>query len=232
MLSKAVKYLQENLILLFILFVTSICVVYSITYIKSSTTTTQTMLEKKLSIIVKGINEIKEIEAKTLNLITEHHYLVTERYTQLEEDSLDIQLYITMNYPRVPVEVANIIAHKVVKLCVSHNIDISLVIGMMEVESSFNPFAVSKVGALGLMQVMPNVWGKELGIKSRSDLHDIETGIETGIKVILIYLEKSNNNLTTALQKYNGIVEGSVFSNKVYAAMERFEACRGKDNNE
>ena len=232
MLSKAIKCLQANLILNILLFmlllVTSISVVYLIVYTKSSTTATQIMLEKKLSMISKGINEIKEIEAETLNVVTEYHYLVTEHCAQLEEDSLDIQLYITTNYSKVPVEVASVIAHRVVKLCGIYNINISLIVGMMEVESSFNPFAVSKVDARGLMQVMFNVWEKELNLKHRFDLHDVETGIETGIKVILIYLENSNDNLKRALQKYNGIADGSIFSNKVYKAMERFETFRAK----
>lgn len=230
MLSKAIKCLQANLILnllsITILLVTSITVVYLTTYIQNSNVDLQTMLEKKLSLISKGVNEIREMETETFNLITEYHYLITERCAQLEEDSSDIQLYITTNYPKVPVEVANIIAHKVVKLCAIHNINISLIVGMMEVESSFNPFAVSKVDARGLMQVMFNVWGKKLNIKHKFDLHDIETGMETGIKVILIYLENSNDDLTKALQKYNGIANGSIFSNKVYKAMKRFETFR------
>ena len=230
MLSKAIKCLQANLILnllsIVILLVISITVVYLTTYIQNSNVEMQTTFEKKLSLVSKSVNEIREMEAKTLNLITEYHYLVTERYAQLEEDSSDIQLYITTNYPKVPVEVANIIAHKSVKLCDIYNINISLIVGMMEVESSFNPFAVSKVDARGLMQVMFNVWGKELNLKHKFDLHDIETGMETGIKVILIYLENSNDDLTKALQKYNGIAHGSIFSNKVYKAMERFETFR------
>jgi len=227
MLSRAIKCLQANLILnlllLTLLFVTGICVVYLITYTQSSTVTAQEVLKKKFNIILKEIDEIKRIEAETLNVVTEYHYLVTKRHAKLEEDDLDIQLYIVTNYPKVPVEVANVIAHKVVNLCNIYNISIPLVMGIMEVESSFNPFAVSKVDARGLMQVMFDVWGKELNLKHRFDLHNIETGIEIGIKVILIYLENSNGDLTKALQKYNGAANGSIFSNKVYKAMERFE---------
>lgn len=237
MLSKAIKYLQANLILNALLFmlvlVTSISIVYLIVYIKGSTAATQTMIEKKLNVITKGVKEITELEAKTLNVVTEYHYLVTERCAELEEDSLDIQLYITTNHPKVPIEVAGIIAHKIVKLCDVYNINISLIVGMIEVESGFNPFAVSKVDARGLMQVMFSVWGKKLNLKHKFDLHDVETGIETGIKVILIYLESSNDDLTKALQKYNGIAHGSIFSNKVYASMKKFETFldkRGKDS--
>ena len=230
MLSKAIKFLQANLllniVLVMLLFVTTISVAYLIIYTKNSDAATQRMLEKNLNVIAKGIEELREIEAKTLNVVTEYHYLVTEHHVRLEKDSSDIQLYITTNYPKVPVEVANVIAHKAVKLCDIHNINILLVVGIMEVESAFNPFAVSKVDARGLMQVMFNVWGKELNLKHRFDLHDIEIGIETGIKVILIYLENSNDDLTKALQKYNGIAHGSIFSNKVYNAMKRFETFR------
>lgn len=237
MLSKAIKFLQANLLLnlvsIVILLVITITVVYLTTYIHGSNIELQTMLEKNFSKISKDIKEVKEITTKEFNLTTEYHYLITEHCTNLEKNSLDIQEYITLNYTTVPEELATTIAINTVELCRKHNINQSLIVGLMEIESAFNPFAISRVGARGLLQVMPSVWEDELGIRLRSDLHDVGIGIESGIKVILIYLNNSNNDLTKALQKYNGIATGSIFSNKVYAAMERFEeflANRGKDN--
>lgn len=239
MLSKTIKYFQANLwlnlLLIIILLVTSVNIVYLITYIQHNNVEMQTMLDKEFKMLSEGIDEIKAMETKTFNAVTEYHYLVKEHCVQIEEEALGIQLYITTHYSKVPTEVASIIAHKIVKLCNKYNINISLIMGMMEVESSFNPFAVSKVDARGLMQVMFNVWKKELDLKHKFDLHDIETGIETGIKVVLIYLEMSDNDLTKALQRYNGIAHGSIFSNKIYEAMEKFEKFRydrecGKDN--
>lgn len=239
MLSKAIKCLQANLILnilsITILLVTGITVVYltTSTYIQNSNIELQTMLEKNFSKISKDIKEIKKITTKEFNLTTEYHYLITRYYTNLKKNSLDIQEYITINYTIVPEELAATIAINTVELCRKHNINQSLIVGLMEIESSFNPFAISKVGARGLLQVMPSVWENELGIKPRSDLHNVGTGIESGIKVMLIYLENSNDDLTKALQKYNGMANGSIFSNKVYKAMERFEdflASRRKDS--
>ena len=230
MLSKAIKCLQANLLLnlvsIVILLVITITVVYLTTYVQSSNIELQTMLEENLSKISKDIKEVKKITTEEFNLTTEYHYLITKHCTNLEKNSLDIQEYITLNYITVPEELANTIAINTVELCRKHNINQSLIVGLMEVESAFNPFAISKVGARGLLQVMPSVWEDELGIRPRSDLHNVGTGIESGIKVMLIYLENSNDNLTKALQKYNGIAHGSIFSNKVYEAMERFETFR------
>ena len=237
MLSKAIKFLQASLLLnlvsIVILLVITITVVYLTTYIHGSNIELQTMIEENLSKISEDIKEVKKITTEEFNLTTEYHYLITKHCTNLEKNSLEIQEYITLNYITVPKELATIIAINTVELCRKHSISQRLIVGLMEIESAFNPFAISKVGARGLLQVMPSVWEDELGIRQRSDLHNVETGIEIGIKVMLIYLNNSNDDLTKALQKYNGIAHGSIFSNKVYAAMKRFEdflASRRKDS--
>ena len=129
--------------------------------------------------------------------------------------------YITGKYHKVPVELATVIAETTVKLCKEYNMDPYTIIGLMEIESSFNPFAVSKAHARGLLQVRYSVWKDTLSLTDHFHLHSVYIGIESGIKVLLIYLQKSDNNLTQALQKYNG-TKGTSFSDKVYAAVGKF----------
>lgn len=181
------------------------------------------IVEEKLDGLLNDINEVKELINKESDLLTKYYDLLKEEHIILERESLNIQEYIELHCTTIPKEVATLIAVNTIKLCKEYNISSRLVIALMEVESSFDPYVISKVGARGLLQVRPSVWEEELGISTRNSLHNIETGIEFGIKVLIIYLNNSNNNLTQALQKYNGAADCTRFSNKVYTAMESFE---------
>ena len=142
-----------------------------------------------------------------------------------KRNRMDMQKYITTRYPEVPIELAELIAVKTDELSKKHNMDFSLIVGLMQVESAYNPFAVSSVKARGLLQVMHTVWGKKFKIKKASDLHDIELNIDTGIQVLKHYLDKNEGNVTKALQNYNGST-GTDFSNKVFIAVGKFTAFR------
>ena len=52
-----------------------------------------------------------------------------------------------------------------------HNIDEALILALIEAESSFNPFAVSRSNAYGLMQVMPNTAGRDYFQRIKKDDH-------------------------------------------------------------
>ena len=73
------------------------------------------------------------------------------------------------------------------------------------------------------MQVIPAIWSKTLGI---TNFHGIETGIDAGIRVLKHYIEKSDGNITKALQGYNGASKGTDYSDSVYRAVGRFTARR------
>jgi soluble lytic murein transglycosylase-like protein len=81
-------------------------------------------------------------------------------------------------------------------------LDPDLVLAVMHVESYFDPFAISRVGAQGLMQVMP-FWRGELG-REQDNLTHIETNIRYGTTILAHYLERSNGDLVDALGRYNG----------------------------
>jgi hypothetical protein len=79
-----------------------------------------------------------------------------------------------------------------------------LVLAVIDVESAFDPFAVSSAGAVGMMQVMP-FWPEELGL-SRRDLLDVELNIRMGTSILAYYLERERGDYRRALARYNGSV--------------------------
>lgn len=134
----------------------------------------------------------------------------------------DIEIYIRARYTRVPKIVAGSIAENVILYSSQYGISPELVIGIIEVESSFNPMVISKKDARGLMQVMPE-WAPKFKIKV-SDLHDIDVGIESGIKVFLIHLEEAKGSISKGLYYYVG--KNKSYSDSVYIAVGRFVSFR------
>jgi soluble lytic murein transglycosylase-like protein len=77
-----------------------------------------------------------------------------------------------------------------------------LVLAVIDVESAFDPFAVSYAGAIGLMQVMP-FWPTELGL-TKKDLIDVELNVRMGTSILAYYLERERGDYRRALGRYNG----------------------------
>jgi soluble lytic murein transglycosylase-like protein len=81
-------------------------------------------------------------------------------------------------------------------------LDPQMVLGLIQVESNFRPYAISSVGAKGLMQVMP-FWVNNIGT-GEHNLFDVRTNLRYGCTILRHYLDRENVNLFLALGRYNG----------------------------
>ncbi len=77
-----------------------------------------------------------------------------------------------------------------------------LVMAVIAVESRFDRWAVSRSGAVGLMQVMP-FWPERLGMR-RYELVHVEPNIRMGCAILRFYLDYEHNDVRKALARYNG----------------------------
>ncbi|HZX22744.1 MAG TPA: transglycosylase SLT domain-containing protein [Woeseiaceae bacterium] len=88
-----------------------------------------------------------------------------------------------------------------------------LVLAVIDVESNFDRFAVSRAGARGLMQVMP-FWLDEIG-RPDDNLFHIDTNLRLGCTILRYYYDMEDGDLQRALARYNGSLGKSWYSNRV-----------------
>jgi soluble lytic murein transglycosylase-like protein len=95
-------------------------------------------------------------------------------------------------------------------------LDPQLVLGVIQVESNFRKYAVSKAGARGYMQVMP-FWVKLIGARGHNLFH-LRTNLRYGCMILRHYLDMENGNLYRALGRYNGSLGQPDYPNLVVHA--------------
>ena len=99
-------------------------------------------------------------------------------------------------------------------------LDPLMVLGLIEVESNFRKYAVSKAEARGYMQVMP-FWVKQIG--SREDnLFHLRTNLRYGCTILRHYLDIEKGDLYRALGRYNGSLGQPGYPNLVRAAWRKY----------
>jgi soluble lytic murein transglycosylase-like protein len=100
-----------------------------------------------------------------------------------------------------------IVAQTIIDVSKQHDIDPSLVLAVIHVESRYNPFAVSSVGAMGLMQLLPST-GRELAARHGIDwtgpqtLFDPVSNVRLGV-AYLRQLSDRYGSTSMALAAYN-----------------------------
>jgi hypothetical protein len=110
---------------------------------------------------------------------------------------------------------ADSIAYYAVREAYVEGIPPAVVFGVMLTENAlFVSNAMSNVGAVGLMQVYPKIWLKELSDKFGTDLATDSTNLKYGIYILKQYIKTdsgavTSKNLASGLLHYNGCVKGT-----------------------
>lgn len=94
-----------------------------------------------------------------------------------------------------------------------------VVLALIEVESHFDQYAISVVGARGIMQIMP-FWLNELNMQGNNLFH-LKTNIRMGCTILKHYLDREQGNLNNALARYNGSYGKRKYPDKVFKALEK-----------
>ena len=100
-------------------------------------------------------------------------------------------------------------------------LELSLVLGLIQVESNFRKYAISHAGARGLMQVMP-FWARVIGDGDAGRLFHMQTNLRFGCVILRHYLEREKGNLYLALGRYNGSRGQPQYPNAVFAAQRNW----------
>jgi len=95
-------------------------------------------------------------------------------------------------------------------------LDPQLILGIIQVESGFKKYSVSRAGALGYMQVMP-FWVREIGESDHNLLH-MRLNLRYGCVILRHYLRKEKGSVFRALGRYNGSLGKASYPNLVLSA--------------
>ncbi len=98
-------------------------------------------------------------------------------------------------------------------------LDPQMVLGLIEVESGFRKYALSKSGARGYMQVMP-FWTRAIGARDHNLFH-LRTNLRYGCTILRHYLDIEKGDLYRALGRYNGSLGKPEYPNLVKSAWHK-----------
>lgn len=98
------------------------------------------------------------------------------------------------------------IGHAVLNSARRYTISPFLLLAVIAVESGFDRFAISVVGAKGLMQVLPSQHRDR--VLRTFDLTDARTNVRIGSEILQNYIRAADGNLENALYRYSGGARG------------------------
>jgi len=93
----------------------------------------------------------------------------------------------------------NLYDHLISEFCQKYSVDFALIKAMIRAESGFNPYAVSRKGAKGLMQLMPDT-AQRMNV---TNVFSPKDNIEGGVRYFRYLLSLFDNDLRLSLAAYN-----------------------------
>lgn len=143
----------------------------------------------------------------------------------LPNEQANVALWIAKKYRVAPEPVAALVA-EAYEVGQASNLDPTLILAVMAIESSFNPFAQSPVGAQGLMQVMTKVHtDKYEHFGGHLAAFDPKTNLRVGAKVLHEYIKRAGS-VEAGLKWYVGAANLSSdggYAKKVLAEHQRLQ---------
>jgi soluble lytic murein transglycosylase-like protein len=97
-----------------------------------------------------------------------------------------------------------------------------LVLGLIQVESGFRKYAISRAGARGYMQVMP-FWARLIGDGDARRLFHLQTNLRFGCVILRHYLDRERGDVFLALGRYNGSRGKAEYPNLVFGARRAWD---------
>ena len=101
-------------------------------------------------------------------------------------------------------------------------LSLSLVLGLVQVESGFRKFAISSAGARGYMQVMP-FWARLIGDGDDRLLFQLQPNLRFGCVILRHYLDREAGDPFMALGRYNGSRGQAAYPRAVLAAQRQWQ---------
>lgn len=157
--------------------------------------------------VVTNLREdLKAANSEMQTLRTEHAFVreslldALQDATSKEKEADAYAAAIVSNYRNVDPELAGIISSEAVRQGTLRGIHPAIILSIIKTESGFDPFATSKAGAVGLMQVMPSVHRDK--INAADNLFSIRTNIKIGSTILAKYIKDSDDEIADALHRY------------------------------
>ncbi|KFA92330.1 lytic transglycosylase domain-containing protein [Archangium violaceum] len=166
--------------------------------------------------------EVAELRAKLA--AQEAHVARLEEEAALYTEAEALGVVAAVQASRLPERQQRRLATAIVREARRNKVDPMLVVAVIRCESSFNNYAVSHVGAMGLMQVMPdtgNYLADRAGFKLQrhTNLFDSELNVELGTAYLADLIERFGSP-ERALVAYNA---GPGLAKKILAKKDKRE---------
>lgn len=122
-----------------------------------------------------------------------------EVVTFVEKSKTETQDFLIHLNPDLDPDLALIIADAVDKSSAKYRLPRKLVCSIIRKESNINPFAKSRVNAVGLMQIMPKIHAKKY---EGRNLWHIHVNVDVGCAIFREYLDLEKGNMKKTFHRY------------------------------